>query len=134
MSFKCKNLTKGNSPLSELFFVKIKNKILGKNYELSLVLIGNTRAKKLNQNYRKKNYIPNTLSFPIDSNVGEIFLNPKQIEKETMKFERSYKELIILMFIHSCLHLKGFQHGNDMSIQENKLLTYFLKQIKIRRG
>ncbi len=125
MSFKCKNLTKSNSPISELLFVKIKEKILGKRYELSLVFIGDTRARNLNLNYRQKNYIPNTLSFPIDSGIGEIFLNLKQIEKETNKFQRNYKELIILMFIHSCLHLKGYDHGKEMSLQEEKLLNFF---------
>lgn len=127
MSFDCNNLTKNSSPISELFFVKIKERILGKKYDLSLVFIGDVRAKKLNQKYRQKEYIPNTLSFPIALDAGEIFLNLRQIKKEVAKFQMNYKDLVTLMFIHSCLHLKGFDHGDEMNLEENKLLKIFVK-------
>ena len=126
MSFKITNLTKNNSPVSELFFVKIKNTILNKSFDLSLVFVGDIRAQKLNKEYRKKDYIPNTLSFLIDDSTGEIFLNLNQIKKETGKFNLSFKNLIIFMFIHSCLHLKKYEHGPEMEKKEK----YYYKKFK----
>lgn len=38
--------------------------------ELSLLFVGRTRAKSLNQKYRKKDYIPQVLGFPMEKNKG----------------------------------------------------------------
>lgn len=127
MMFAITNLTKSNSPVSELLFSEIKNSVLGKKYELSLVFIGDTRAKKLNQIHRQKDYIPNVLSFPIDEQTGEIFINLKQLKKETSKFEMNHKTLTKFMFIHGCLHLKGLEHGPEMEKLEQKFLKKFNK-------
>jgi probable rRNA maturation factor len=120
--FSLTNKTKSSSPISELFFNKIKEEILGKRYELSLVYIGDYKAKKLNMKYRNKTYIPNVLSFPVDQNIGEIYINLNQLRKETKKFNMNYKTLTKYMFIHGCLHLKGLEHGEKMEKLEQKYL------------
>jgi probable rRNA maturation factor len=123
--FEIKNLTKSNSPIDELLFVRIKEKILGKKYELSLVFVGDKKAQNLNRIYRQKNYIPNVLSFPVDKNTGEIFINLKQIKKEAPKFEMNYQIITKYMFIHGCLHLAGYDHGSEMEKLEKKYLKMF---------
>jgi len=123
--FSLTNLTKSNSPVSELLFQKIKEKILGKKYELSLVFIGGKRAITLNKKYRNKSYNPNVLSFPVDEQSGEIFINLKQLEKETKKFDMNHENLTKFMFIHGCLHLKGYDHGTEMEKLEQKFLKHF---------
>jgi rRNA maturation RNase YbeY len=123
--FSLTNLTKSNSPVSELLFKKIKEKILGKKYELSLVFIGDKRAINLNKKYRNKTYNPNVLSFPVDEQSGEIFINLRQLEKETKKFEMNHGELTKFMFIHGCLHLKKHDHGPEMEKLEEKFLKLF---------
>jgi ssRNA-specific RNase YbeY (16S rRNA maturation enzyme) len=57
-------------------YQKIKDDILGKTYAASLAFVGATRAQALNKQYRKKEYVPNVLSFPLDDNTGEIFITP----------------------------------------------------------
>jgi probable rRNA maturation factor len=121
------NLTKSSSPASELLFKKISESILGKKYELSLVFIGDRRAKRLNKTYRDKTYNPNVLSFPIDKTSGEIFINLRQLKKETAKFNMTHKNLTIFMFIHGCLHLKGHKHGPAMEKLEQKYFQKFTK-------
>lgn len=128
MNFEITNLTKSKPPISEVVFFALKKKILGAKYDLSLSFVGDTRAQKLNITYRNKSYIPNTLSFPLDSNSGEIFLNINQIKKETKKFNLSHADLIVFMFIHSCLHLKGFAHGEKMEAEEKRLFEKYLKK------
>lgn len=127
MSFEFQNNTKSSLPTSELFFVKIKEEILKKDYELSLVFLGDKKSKELNLKYRNGNYIPNVLSFPIDKNTGEIFINPKQAKKECAKFEMTYKKFLVYLFIHGCLHLKGLDHGKKMDDLEEKYLKVFVK-------
>jgi probable rRNA maturation factor len=111
-----KNTTRQKMPANKAKFLSIKNDILGKNYELSLVFIGDQKSKKLNWQFRKKKYIPNVLSFPIDKNMGEIFINLKQAKKENTDS--------LFLFIHGCLHLKGHKHGKEMEKLEDK---YFKK-------
>ena len=127
MPFGFQNKTKNNLPVSELFFLKIKEEILKKNYELSLVFIGDKKSKELNLKYRNGNYIPNVLSFTIDKNTGEIFINPNQAKKEYKDFDLTYKNFLIYLFIHGCLHLKGLDHGKKMDTSEEKYLKLFTK-------
>ena len=127
MSFEFQNNTKSSLPQGELFFVKIKEEILKKDYDLSFVLVGDKKSKELNLKYRNGNYIPNVLSFPIDKNAGEIFINPNQAKKECAKFEMTYKNFLVYLFIHGCLHLKGLDHGKKMDVLEAKYLKAFVK-------
>ncbi len=125
MAFSIANLTKRSLPVGEIRFSKIKKEILGENYDLSLVFIGKKRSKTLNEKYRQKNSDTNILSFPFDSENGEIFLTLDKIEKEISKFEMSLNRLIIFLFIHGCLHLKGLNHGKKMEKEETRLLKKF---------
>ena len=127
MSFEFQNNTKSSLPQRELFFIKIKEEILKKDYDLSFVLVGDKKSKELNLKYRNGNYIPNVLSFPIDKNTGEIFINPNQAKKECAKFEMTYKKFLVYLFIHGCLHLKGIDHGKKMDALEEKYLKAFVK-------
>jgi len=72
-NFNIKNTTKGKLP--RLPFEHMKDEVLGKNYDLSLVFIGDKLSRKLNKLSRKKDYPTNILSFPLSKNAGEIFIN-----------------------------------------------------------
>jgi len=101
-------------------YEKIKDDILGKKYILSLAFIGGTRSQKLNKEHRGKDYTPNVLSFPLDTNIGEIFITPTIAKKEASKFDMTHKGYIGFLFIHACLHLKGLDHGETMDKAEKK--------------
>ncbi len=116
--------------LPKIDFCKIKEKILGKKYELSVLICGDKLSQKLNKSFRNKNYIPNTLSFPYDENSGEIILNPRKAKKEAGAFGHDFKTHLIFLFIHSLLHLKGMTHSYKMEKEEEKWLKYFLDKTK----
>ncbi|MBL7045525.1 MAG: rRNA maturation RNase YbeY [Parcubacteria group bacterium] len=103
----------------------MKNKVLGPKYELSLVFSGDTLTRRLNKEYRGKDYVPNVLTFPLDSDEGEIFINPNISKRDAKKFEMGYKNFIGYLFIHGMLHLKGYKHGSTMNKQERTLLKHF---------
>lgn len=106
-------------------YTNIKEVILGKRYELSLVFIGRTRAKSLNQQYRNKSYSPNVLSFPLDERTGEIFICPQVAAGEACRYGLTPKNYVAFLFIHGCLHLKGYDHGDTMDRLEQKYLKQF---------
>lgn len=113
------NTTKNDLSLSENVLKNIADDILDTSYDVSIVVVGDKRARALNEQYRGKDYIPNVLSFPIDENMGEIFLNAKNAALEAPKFNLSVNHYLYYLLIHSMLHLKGFDHSDEMSAQEN---------------
>ena len=106
-------------------YEKIKKAILGPGYELSLVFVGRTRARTLNNTYRKKTYVPNVLSFPLAENTGEIVICPAVAQAEAKKFNLTPQGYIAFLFIHGCLHLKGHDHGDTMEKLEQKFCKVF---------
>lgn len=122
-NFQCKNLTK--SKLTSLPFVSIKESVLGKKYELSLVFIGKRKSKDLNLKFRSKNKPTNVLSFPFSKTSGEIFICPEIAKKECRDFDMSFKNFVIYLFIHGLLHLKGMDHSSKMYRAEKKFFNEF---------
>lgn len=106
-------------------YEEIKDKILGKRYDLSLVFIGKTRAATLNHQYRGKTYSPNVLSFPLDEQAGEIFICPQVAISEADKHHLTPEAYVAFLFIHGCLHLKGYEHSDTMDKLEQKWLKHF---------
>ena len=117
------NRTKGKLP--GLPFVKMKNAVLGKNYELSLVCIGNKTSQHLNKTYRGKDTPTNILAFPLGKNEGEIFIDLKKSRADAPLFERGYSNFIGFLFIHALFHLKGFDHSSKMERKEVALRKRF---------
>ena len=120
-------------------FEEMARKILQPQYELSLVLCSNALARSLNRTYRKRDYIPNILSFPLAKNEGEIFLNVRKAEREAPYYNRVVvrgkrrmlsrierrrmaEKHIARLFVHGCLHLKGLKHGKHMDTAEKRIL------------
>ncbi|MCW9054654.1 MAG: rRNA maturation RNase YbeY [Candidatus Pacebacteria bacterium] len=111
---------KGKTP--RLPFVRMKEEVLGKRYSLSLVFIGDQRARTLNKRFRNKDYVPDVLSFPLEKTVGEIFINPYQARRRARDFDMNTDQFIALLFIHGMLHLKGLRHGSTMERKERAYL------------
>ena len=119
------NTTKHKISLSEKLLQEMADNILDTSYDVSIVVVGDKQARSLNQKYRGKDYVPNVLSFPIDETMGEIFLNPKTATLEAPKFNLSVNHYLYYLIIHSMLHLKGFDHSDEMSAKENFYMKKF---------
>lgn len=125
-------VTPRNSKKSEdefsIPFTHLKNVVLGKNFELSLVFVDDRFSRQLNKTYRGKDKPANVLSFPLSKKSpnchgsGEIFIDLVTAKKEMGKFKMSFKEFVTFLFIHGILHLKGMKHGDTMDKKELKLL------------
>ncbi len=122
-SFVVTNATKSLVP--RLPFLEMKNSILGNRYAVSLVFVGPTRAKKINESWRKKTYTPNVLAFEVDTNRGEIYICPTVAAREAAEYEHSTHEHIGYLFIHALLHLKGHDHGDTMERAEARYMKRF---------
>jgi probable rRNA maturation factor len=109
------------TPLFEL----IKKEILGSKYELSLVFCAAKKIQNLNNTYRKINKPTDILSFPLSKTSGEIFICKSETRKMAREFDRSYDNFLVFLFIHGCVHLKGYDHGPKMEKLEAKFRKKF---------
>lgn len=106
-------------------FKKIKEAILGKDYDLSWAFITPKKIQKLNLIYRNLNKPTDILSFPLSKTEGEIYICKSESKKEAKKFERDYENFLLFLFIHGCVHLKGYDHGSTMERIEAKFRKHF---------
>jgi ssRNA-specific RNase YbeY (16S rRNA maturation enzyme) len=99
-------------------FNKIKAHVLGKRYDLSVVFL-DERAMRRAMKYRYKKIAgkktSNVLSFPYSKISGEILI----CRAAAKPYSAAY------LFIHACLHLKGFKHNATMEHEENRILKKF---------
>jgi rRNA maturation RNase YbeY len=122
-SFTISNATKGKLP--RLPFAIMKEKVLGKKYDLSLVFLTPAKAKALNIAHRQKTYTPNILSFPLDKQSGEIFICLSVAKKEAPQYSLDFENFVAYLFIHGLFHLKGMEHGSTMETSEKKVRNFF---------
>ncbi len=127
MSFTIKNFTQyiPEKKILEQIFIACQKKVSPlQKKEISLVFIGDRRMRKLNKIYRKKDSITDVLSF---SEVDEIFLNPRQAQRQNKNAARE----IALLFAHGLLHLAGYDHNTKekekimFRLQENIVKKIF---------
>lgn len=114
---------------------KKQRKVL-KGMQLSLLLCGEDRMKKLNHEYRGKNKVTDVLSFPAYENLrhqwqnvqvhqgilflGDIAICHQQVKRQAREFAISYADEILHLFIHGVLHLLGYDH--ELSEKEDRLM------------
>lgn len=107
--------------------------------ELTLVFLDKLSAKKLNWQYRQKDYPTDILSFESGDpeSLGELVFCPEVLETQAKEHKQSFDQELGLMLVHGVLHLLGFDHENGgddekkmMSIQEEVFKELFTVKAK----
>ncbi len=104
-------------------FLKIKEEVLGEQYELSVALLSPAQATRITKKTKGKDKASNVLAFPLSPNSGEILLCPATASKQASEYDMTPKKFLTYLFIHGCLHLKGLPHGSTMDRTEQRLLA-----------
>lgn len=80
--------------------------------ELSVVFMDKAAARKLNRNFRGRDYATDVLSFAGDGreSIGEIVLCPHVLLKQSREQAHSFRHELGLMTLHGILHLLGYDH------------------------
>jgi probable rRNA maturation factor len=122
-SLDIRNFTR-RLPAPGVSFLKLTETVLP-GWDISLVFAGETRAQNLNITLRKKDYIPNVLSYETGKKSGEIIICPSIAKKQAPSYSMPQKDFIAYLFIHGLLHLKGQPHGATMEKNERTYLARF---------
>ena len=103
----------------------MKEAVLGKDYQLSLVFVGDRLSRKFNRMYRQHDTPATVLSFPLSKDDGEILINLAKAKRVAHTHNMGYRQFVGYLFIHGLLHLKGLKHGSTMEQQERTVLAQF---------
>lgn len=78
--------------------------------QLVIVFLDAPAAKKINRQFRNKNYPTDILSFQTGSGLGELLICPKVLQVQAKEQGHSFDKELTYMLIHGVLHLLGFDH------------------------
>ncbi len=84
------------------------NRGYGENTELSIYFVGRVKAKRLNIEYRQKNYIPQVLGFPMNRKkdadgfirLGDIVICTEKLKYEAKYFKKNINEILDDWLVH----------------------------------
>jgi probable rRNA maturation factor len=105
-----------------------------KNTELSVALIGDREMRRLNAQYRGKDYPTDVLSFPVDSAValsppllGDVIISVDKAAAQARERRRTLDDEMITLLIHGIVHLMGYDH--ERSAKDAKIMTRLEQKI-----
>lgn len=80
------------------------------------LITNNRELRRLNREFRKKDYATDVLSFPVmDQNgfLGEIAISIDKAREQAAEHGHSTGEEIAILMLHGLLHLVGMDHETD---------------------
>ena len=111
-----------------------KYRFIKKKVSLTILLSNNKNIKKLNKKFRNKNKPTDVLSFPSEkklnikksSYIGDIIISYEFMNKPKILSTLEFKSKVTKIFIHSFLHLLGYDHiklkdFRKMLLEEKKI-------------
>lgn len=97
--------------------------------EISLSLAGDEEIRGLNRDYRGVDRVTDVLSFPQyedlnelpregDVPLGDVVICPRRAREQAREFGHSEEREIVYLFVHSVLHLLGYDHMEEADKEE----------------
>ena len=106
-----------------------------KHTNATIVFVSDAAIRKLNQQFRGKNYVTDVLSFPTraekfesenQSHLGEVVISLERAAAQAKENGLSFQNEVEQLILHGLLHLCGYDHETD-SGEMNRL------ELKLRR-
>jgi probable rRNA maturation factor len=103
------------------------------NVELSLALVGNPEIRKLNAQYRDKDYATDVLSFPAEDRLpgppllGDVVISVSKAQAQARERGRTLEEEMTTLLIHGIVHLLGYDH--ERSAHEARVMGRLERKI-----
>nr|WP_232503783.1 rRNA maturation RNase YbeY [Thermotoga profunda] len=122
-------INKTRSSINKTLIKKIVDRVLKNEIgevKVNVIFVGERHIKDLNRDYRDIDSPTDVLTFLYKDQdlFGEIFICPRQVEKNATKYKQPYLTELIRVVIHSCLHLSGYDH----ELSDNRSKEMFIKQ------
>ncbi len=112
-------------------------KALQENATITVRFVGQSESKKLNANYRNKDYATNILTFPyelqngIDHLSADLVICLPVLKKEAKQQKKTFEQHLIHLIVHGTLHAQGFDHEDEVEAEAMEQLEIsILKKLK----
>ncbi len=97
--------------------------------QVSVVVVGDTAMRRLNQRYRQVNAVTDVLSFPYGADGGEVVICYPQAKRQAVSKQVALRSELAWLLTHGLLHILGYDHerakdANVMRPLEQRILQY----------
>lgn len=103
----------------ERFALKLQDEV-GKGRAFDCLISGDAELRRLNRDFRGKDYPTDVLSFPPgvrtsgpSPRLGDVAISLPRARAQARKFGHSITQEIRVLMLHGVLHLLGMDHEND---------------------
>ena len=105
----------------------------------AIVFVGDAAIKKLNRQFRGKNYATDVLSFPSkaeafevenQAHLGEVVISAQRAATQAKEHGLSFSGEVKQLILHGLLHLCGYDHETDRG-EMNRLELRLRKKLGI---
>ncbi|GLQ96701.1 rRNA maturation RNase YbeY [Dyella mobilis] len=100
-----------------------------KSAELAIRIVGTREGRKLNHDYRDKDYATNVLSFPVELPpgitvplIGDLAICAPVVKREAAEQDKPAQHHWAHMTVHGVLHLLGYDHIEDAEAETMEAL------------
>ena len=97
----------------------------GGRVEVNIALFGPRDARRLNRDWRQKDYATNVLSFPYRPEpgeksvlIGDLAICPAVVAREAKEQGKRVRDHFAHLTVHGVLHLLGYDHENERDALE----------------
>src|SRR5437667_2962214 len=104
-------------------FTKRALEVIGSHEpDVTIVFVGDAAIRKLNREFRGKDYATDVLSFPVkaeafekedERNLGEVVISLQRANEQAKQNQISFQVEVKQLILHGLLHLNGYDHETD---------------------
>jgi len=104
-------------------FAKRALEVIGSHEpDVTIVFVGDAAIRKLNREFRGKDYATDVLSFPVkaeafekedERNLGEVVISLQRANEQAKQNQISFQVEVKQLILHGLLHLSGYDHETD---------------------
>lgn len=130
-----------NKKATKVVFQKIKMALKNKavqnvdllDRDLTIIFLSRSKAKKINSQFRGKDYATDVLSFsdPEGDVLGELALCPAVLQRQAKDNKHSFQMELNYLLLHGVLHLLGYDHEGTTAKHKKQAKIMFQIQDEV---